>query len=74
MTKEIFVDRSGKRIDKNELENYDMIGFRYNDKEDTIIWEYTRRNPAPVLGVAIIGCFGLLLLIIIIWAVIYLFL
>jgi len=72
MTKEIFVDRSGKRIDKNELENYDMIGFRYNDKEDTIIWEYTRRNPAPVLGVAIIGCLVVLLLFIVVMVVIYL--
>ena len=72
MTKEIFVDRSGNRIRKHDLEDYDMVGFRYDDENDQIIWEYTRRTPAPVLGVAlIIGCLGILLLVILIWAVIY---
>jgi len=72
MTKEIFVDRSGKRIRREDLEDYDMIGFKFDEKNDQIIWEYTRRTPAPVLGVAlIIGCLGILLLVILIWAVIY---
>ena len=70
MTKEIFVDRSGNRINKESLEDYDLVGFRYNEEQDVVIWEYTARSPAPVLGAAIIGCFIILLIAVIIWIVI----
>lgn len=72
MTKEIFVDRSGNRIKREDLEDYDLVGFRYNEEKDAVIWEYTRRTPAPVLGAAIIGCLVVLLLFIVVMVVIYL--
>jgi len=70
MTKEIFVDRSGKQIDRKNLQDYDMVGFVYDEENDAVIWTYTKRFPLPVLGYGIAVLFGLCLCAIIIWFVI----
>lgn len=71
MTKEIFVDRSGNQIDPKNLNDYEMIGFRYNEEDDLMVWEYTKRqSPLPVLGWGIILLFILMLCAIVLWYVI----
>lgn len=71
MTKEIFIDRSGNRINPKDLHKYEVIGFWYEEESDTMVWEYTKLDSYSLMGVlAIIGCLGLIIFTIIIWFVI----
>jgi hypothetical protein len=56
MAKQKYVDRGGKEIKREVLEEYEVIGVQnYNSKTNVITILVERRKPPPVLGCAIMS-------------------
>lgn len=71
MAKQKYVDRGGKEIKKEVLEEYEIIGVQnYDSVTNVITILVERRKPPPVLGCAIIIVFVVFLIAIGIWCVI----
>jgi hypothetical protein len=71
MAKQKYVDRGGKEIKREVLEEYEVIGVQnYNSKTNVITILVERRKPPPVLGCAIIIVLSLILIAIGVWCVI----